>query len=168
MPIITTRQRRPKVVSTRRSQNHADLGLGPKNSVGVRGQPLEAVVDRHYMNAKQLRHFRDMLESQLEKLGEGAGDPHGKLVSEPKNLPDELDQATEEDNRRTELRIHDRERKLINKIKETLEKITSKEYGFCRICEYPIGFERLEARPTADLCINCKDLEEREERQFGS
>ena len=167
--VIVSRQRRPKASrNSRRAQNNTGIGLGPKAVAVVRDQPNEAKVDAQYMNKKQLKHFQEILESQLQKLGEGAGDPHGKLISEPKNLPDELDQATEEDNRRTELRIHDRERKLINKIKETLEKIKNKEYGFCRICEYPIGSERLEARPTADLCINCKDLEEREERQFGS
>ena len=119
------------------------------------------------MNPEQLEYFRQILVDQLNSLDENAGNAHGKLISEPKNLPDELDQAAEEDNRRTELRIRDRERKLINKIKETLEKIENGDYGYCKSCSYPIGKARLEARPTADLCINCKDLEEQEERQFG-
>ncbi len=132
-----------------------------------RALPIEIDTSDDYMNAKQLSRFRQILLDQLNGLDESAGDAHGKLVSEPKNLPDELDQATEEDNRRTELRIRDRERKLISKIKETLEKIENGDYGYCKSCSYPIGIARLEARPTADLCINCKDLEEQEERQFG-
>ena len=118
------------------------------------------------MSDADLRRFREILEEQLSTLGQSAGNAHGNLISEPKNLPDELDQATEEDNRRTELRIRDRERKLFNKIKETLEKINQKDYGYCRICEYPIGIDRLTARPTADLCISCKDIEEQKEKQF--
>ena len=119
------------------------------------------------MNAEQLEYFRQILQDQLNGLGESAFSAQGKLVSEPKNLPDELDQAAEEDNRRTELRIRDRERKLINKINETLEKIDNGDYGYCKSCKYPIGKARLEARPTADLCISCKGLEEQEERQYG-
>ena len=119
------------------------------------------------MNAKQLGFFRELLLEQLEQLDDSATRAEGKLIKEPKNLPDELDQASEEDNRRTELRIRDRERKLISKIHETLDKIERGDYGYCVSCTYPIGSERLEARPTADLCINCKELKEQEERNFG-
>ena len=120
------------------------------------------------MNAKQLRFFRQLLIDKLNGFDENAGNAQGKLKAEPKNLPDELDQAAEEDNRRTLLRIRDRERKSINKIRETLEKLDMGDYGYCKSCSYPIGIARLEARPETDLCINCKDLEEQEERQYGS
>ncbi len=165
--IVARRRRRPAGGSGRRSKKAVDLALSRFSTTDKRDQSPDVQEDDKYMNPEQLDYFRQLLVDQLNSLDENAGNAHGKLISEPKNLPDELDQAAEEDNRRTELRIRDRERKLINKIKETLEKIDNGEYGYCKSCSYPIGQARLEARPTADLCINCKDLEEQEERQFG-
>ena len=164
---MARRRRRPAGASGKRSRRAQEVSLSRFATADKRDQPLDVQTDDEYMNPEQLNYFRQILVDQLNSLDENAGNAQGKLISEPKNLPDELDQAAEEDNRRTELRIRDRERKLINKIKETLEKIENGEYGYCKSCSYPIGKARLEARPTADLCINCKDLEEQEERQFG-
>ena len=82
------------------------------------------------------------------------------------NLPDPADRATQEEEFNLELRTRDRERKLIKKIDKTLERIEHDDYGFCDGCGIEIGLRRLEARPTADLCIDCKTLDEIKERQY--
>jgi len=83
------------------------------------------------------------------------------------NFPDPNDRATQESEFSLELRTRDRERKLIKKIDDSLKEIESGDYGFCESCGIEIGIRRLEARPTASLCIDCKTLDEIREKQMG-
>ena len=87
------------------------------------------------------------------------------MQDETVNLPDPNDRATQETDRTLELRTRDRERKLIKKIEESKGTISLGEYGYCEICGVEIGIKRLEARPTATLCIDCKALDEIREKQ---
>jgi DnaK suppressor protein len=89
------------------------------------------------------------------------------MQDEAANFPDPNDRATQESEFSLELRTRDRERKLIKKIEETLTKIDNDEYGYCEACGVEIGLRRLEARPTANLCIDCKSLEEIREKQMA-
>jgi DnaK suppressor protein len=83
------------------------------------------------------------------------------------NYPDPVDRAAQEEEFALELRTRDRERKLIKKIEKTIQLIEEDEFGYCKSCGIEIGIRRLEARPTADLCIECKTLDEIKERQLG-
>ncbi|MEN8261528.1 MAG: RNA polymerase-binding protein DksA, partial [Pseudomonadota bacterium] len=83
------------------------------------------------------------------------------------NFPDPTARATQEYEFSLELRTRDRERKLIKKIEESLSEIESGDYGYCEACGVEIGIRRLEARPTATLCIDCKTLDEIREKQMG-
>jgi DnaK suppressor protein len=89
------------------------------------------------------------------------------MKDEAANFPDPNDRASQESEFSLELRTRDRERKLIKKIEQTLNKLDNHEYGYCDSCGVEIGIRRLEARPTASLCIDCKTLEEIKERQMG-
>ena len=86
----------------------------------------------------------------------------------PATATDPADRATQEEEFSLELRTRDRERKLIKKIDSTIEKIAQDDYGFCESCGIEIGIRRLEARPTASKCIDCKTLDEIKEKQLGS
>jgi DnaK suppressor protein len=90
------------------------------------------------------------------------------MQDEAANFPDPNDRATQEEEFSLELRTRDRERKLIKKIDEALERIEQENYGFCETCGVDIGVKRLEARPTATMCIDCKTLEEIREKQIAS
>ena len=90
----------------------------------------------------------------------------GHMKSEAANFPDPLDRASQEEEFALELRARDRERKLIKKIEKTLAKIDNDEFGYCEQCGTEIGIKRLEARPTADLCVDCKSLAEIKEKQL--
>ena len=95
---------------------------------------------------------------------EDAGKTVSEMTAETTNFPDPNDRATQESDRSFELRIRDRERKLINKIKEALERIEEGTFGICEVCEEEIGEARLKARPVTTLCIDCKMEQERKEK----
>lgn len=118
-----------------------------------------------YMSAKQLAHFRAILSSLKEELGEDIDRTVHTMQDEATVFADPNDRASQESDIALELRNRDRERKLIKKINESLALIESEEYGYCESCGVEIGLKRLEARPTATLCIDCKELEERKEKQ---
>lgn len=120
-----------------------------------------------YMNEKQEGHFRAILEAWRQELMEEVDRTMDHMKDEVTNFPDPNDRASQESEFSLELRTRDRERKLINKISKTLRKIDDHEYGYCESCGVEIGIRRLEARPTADLCIECKTLQEMKERQGG-
>jgi DnaK suppressor protein len=120
-----------------------------------------------YMSEKQLAHFREMLESvKQELMGDIERTVH-TMQDEATVFADPNDRASQESDIALELRNRDRERKLIKKIDETLTRIAAGEYGYCDSCGVEIGLKRLEARPTATLCIDCKTLEEMRERQVA-
>lgn len=118
-----------------------------------------------YMSAKQLAHFRAILSSLKEELSEDIDRTVHTMQDEATVFADPNDRASQEFDIALELRNRDRERKLIKKINESLSAIESGDYGYCESCGVEIGLKRLEARPTATLCIDCKELEERKEKQ---
>ena len=118
-----------------------------------------------YMSAKQLAHFRAILSSLKEELSEDIDRTVHTMQDEATVFADPNDRASQESDIALELRNRDRERKLIKKINESLATIESGDYGYCESCGVEIGLKRLEARPTATLCIDCKELEERKEKQ---
>ena len=120
-----------------------------------------------YMNADQLEHFRAILLSWKKELMEEVDRTVHHMKEDASNYADPSDRATQEEEFSLELRTRDRERKLIKKIDKTLDKIKEDDYGFCDSCGVEIGVRRLEARPTATLCIDCKTLAEIKERQTG-
>ncbi len=129
--------------------------------------PYEPKTGEDYMSAKQLAHFRKILETLKKELGEDIDRTVHTMQDEATVFADPNDRASQETDIAIELRNRDRERKLIKKIDETLGSIESGDYGFCYKCGVEIGIKRLEARPTATLCIDCKTLDEMKERQMA-
>lgn len=126
--------------------------------------PYETVVGEEYMNKNQLAHFKQLLEQWRRDLMEEV-DHTITEMKEATNLADPNDRATQEETFGLELRTRDRERKLLKKIEEALQQIEDEEYGYCEACGVEIGVRRLEARPTATLCIDCKTLAEIREKR---
>ena len=126
-----------------------------------------AMPDSEYMNAKQLAHFRKMLEALKKELSEDIDRTVHTMQDEATVFADPNDRASQETDMAIELRNRDRERKLIKKIDETLTRINEEDYGYCDKCGVEIGIKRLEARPTATLCIDCKTLDELKEKQMA-
>ena len=120
-----------------------------------------------YMNTAQAQHFRNILLGWKRSLMEEVDRTVHHMQDEASNFPDPNDRATQEEEFALELRTRDRERKLIKKIDEALLGLDTGDYGFCEICGVEIGIKRLEARPTATLCIDCKTLDEIKEKQLG-
>ena len=119
-----------------------------------------------YMNESQREHFKLILKSWRYELMEEVDRTVSHMKDEAANFPDPSDRATQEEEFSLELRTRDRERKLIRKIDKTLIRIEDDDYGFCDQCGIDIGIRRLEARPTAELCVDCKTLDEIRERQI--
>lgn len=133
----------------------------------MRFEPYKAKKNEEYMNAKQLAYFRKMLESWKAELSQDIDTTLQSMQIEQTVFADPADRATQESDMALELRNRDRERKLIKKINETIDRIDSGDYGYCESCGIEIGLQRLQARPTATLCIDCKTLEEIRERQVA-
>lgn len=130
-------------------------------------EPYEAAKDEEYMSPEQEEHFRKLLMEWKRQLMEEVDRTVHHMQDEATNFPDPNDRATQESEFSLELRTRDRERKLIKKIDEALERLDEHEYGYCEACGVEIGVRRLEARPTATLCIDCKTLDEIREKQRG-
>lgn len=120
-----------------------------------------------YMSSKQLAHFRNILETLKAELMNDIERTVHTMQDEATVFADPNDRASQETDIAIELRNRDRERKLIKKIEETIAQIESGDYGYCSSCGIEIGIKRLEARPTASLCIDCKTLEEVREKQVA-
>ncbi len=127
--------------------------------------PYEHKKGEEYMNSDQLEHFRQLLTAWKKELQEEVERTVHHMRDDATNYADPADRATQEEEFALELRTRDRERKLIRKIDQTLEMIRKEDYGYCEQCGVEIGLRRLEARPTATLCIDCKTLEEIREKQ---
>ena len=119
------------------------------------------------LTKKKLETFRKLLDQRLEDLLSEANRTVSGMTSQNDNLPDPADRATLESDRNFTLRIRDRERKLIGKIKEALERIDTKTYGLCEECGEDISEARLKARPVTTLCIDCKKMQENDEKVKG-
>lgn len=129
--------------------------------------PYQAGADEEYMNDTQLDHFRKILDAWRNQLREEVDRTKSHMQDEAANFPDPVDRAAQEEEFSLELRTRDRERKLIKKIEKTLQKIEEGDFGYCDTCGIEIGIRRLEARPTADQCIDCKTLAEIKEKQLA-
>lgn len=116
------------------------------------------------MDKQNTDFFRNLLNQRIQELRSEAGKTVEDM-DEDENFPDPTDRASMESNRNSVLRIRDRERKLIFKIQEALQRLDSGEYGICEQCGEEIGIERLKARPVTTLCIGCKSDQESEERK---
>ena len=119
------------------------------------------------MSSRQLAHFRNILETLKAELMNDIERTVHTMQDEATVFADPNDRASQETDIAIELRNRDRERKLIKKIEDTIAQIESGDYGYCTGCGVEIGIKRLEARPTATLCIDCKTLEEARERQVA-
>ncbi|WP_394261331.1 RNA polymerase-binding protein DksA [Moraxella boevrei] len=127
--------------------------------------PYQAKDGEEYMNDAQLEHFIQILEAWKAQLLAEAESTKSYIQDESTAMPDINDRATQEEEFALALRTRDRERKLIRKIDKSLAEIESGDYGFCETCGVEIGLRRLEARPTATQCIDCKTLSEIKEKQ---
>lgn len=128
--------------------------------------PYKEVKGEDYMSLPQRDHFRNILHAWKQELMQEVDRTVHHMQDESGSLPDPNDRATQEEEFSLELRTRDRERKLIKKIDSTLERIEKDDYGYCDDCGVEIGIRRLEARPTATLCIDCKSLQEIKEKQL--
>ena len=127
--------------------------------------PYQPEAEEEYMNDAQLAHFRKILLDWKEQLISEAESTKSYIQDESTAMPDINDRATQEEEFALALRTRDRERKLIRKIDKSIAEIDSGDYGFCETCGVEIGLRRLEARPTATQCIDCKTLSEIKEKQ---
>ncbi|WP_083839431.1 RNA polymerase-binding protein DksA [Methylophaga frappieri] len=130
----------------------------------VNFSPYQPKDGEAYMSAEMSSHFRSILEKWRTQLKEEVDRTVHHMQDEAANFPDPNDRATQEEEFTLELRTRDRERKLIKKIEESLIDLDKGDYGFCESCGTEIGIRRLEARPTATLCIDCKTLDEIREK----
>jgi DnaK suppressor protein len=139
----------------------------PTSSVTLHGlNPYVEQKDEEFMNDNQREHFKRILKAWRLELMEEVDRTVTHMKDEAANFPDPADRATQEEEFSLELRTRDRERKLIKKIDKTLIRVEEDDYGFCDQCGIEIGIRRLEARPTADLCVDCKTLDEIKEKQL--
>jgi DnaK suppressor protein len=119
------------------------------------------------MEKETLERFRKQLIQKREEILNEAGRTLSDMTDQNENIPDPNDRATVESGRSFELRIRDRERKLLSKIEEALQRVDDGGYGICEDCGEEIGLKRLEARPVTTLCIDCKTIQETKERSQG-
>lgn len=130
-------------------------------------KPYKPKKGEKFMSPRQLAHFKLILESWKQELLDEVSRTVHHMQDETINHPDPNDRATQETDMALELRSRDRERKLIRKIDETINRIDNHDYGYCDECGVEIGIKRLEARPTAELCVDCKSLQEIREKQLA-
>ncbi len=142
---------------------HKQLGILALAGV----EPYQEKAGEEYMDEPQQEHFKKILDAWRVQLREEVDRTVTHMQDEAANFPDPVDRAAQEEEFSLELRTRDRERKLIKKIEKTLQLIEDDDFGFCKSCGIEIGIRRLEARPTADLCIECKTLSEIKERQMA-
>ncbi|MGL5030860.1 MAG: RNA polymerase-binding protein DksA [Aeromonas sp.] len=139
--------------------------LGPLAIAGV--EPYQTKSGEEYMNDLQKTHFRKILGAWRNQLMHEVDRTVDHMKDEAANFPDPVDRAAQEEEFALELRTRDRERKLIKKIEKTLVLLEEDDFGYCEHCGIEIGIRRLEARPTADLCVDCKTLAEIKEKQMA-
>lgn len=130
-------------------------------------EPYKETKGEEYMGEPMRAHFTKILTKWKQDLMKEVDRTVDHMKDEAANFPDPADRASQEEEFALELRARDRERKLIKKIDKTLQLITDEEYGWCESCGIEIGVKRLEARPTADMCVDCKNLAEIKEKQVG-
>ncbi len=158
--VKTTKKVVKKVASKRKSNTLNNDSL-------IHGiEPYKEKAREKYMSAKQMTHFKSILLAWKTNLLDEVSKTIHLMQDENINHPDPNDRASQETDMSLELRNRDRERKLLKKIEKTMTKVDGGDYGWCDRCGIEIGIRRLEARPTADLCVDCKTLNEIKERQM--
>ena len=128
--------------------------------------PYKTKRGEEYLSEGQLDHLRGILSQWRTQLMEEVDRTVNHMQDDAANFPDPADRATQEEEFSIELRTRDRERKLIKKINKTIELLQTDDFGYCETCGIEIGLRRLEARPTATQCVDCKALDEIKERQI--
>jgi len=158
-----------KVAAKKTATNKTPARKRPASQIGpVPGiAPYKEDRNEEYMNENQVQHFRNILLAWKRELMEEVDRTVHHMQDDAANFPDPNDRATQESEFSMELRARDRERKLIKKIDESMRNLDNDEFGYCEACGVEIGVKRLEARPTATLCIDCKILDEIREKQMG-
>src|SRR3989304_5185787 len=162
-PKKTAKTYMSKVTSINKKSKRA----GKKDTIKDSFKPYTIKSGELYMGPEQTSHFRGILLIWKRELMEEVDRTVHHMRDEASNFPDPNDRATQEEEFALELRTRDRERKLIKKIDEALISLDNKDYGYCEMCGVEIGIRRLEARPTATLCIDCKTLDEIKERHLA-
>jgi len=161
-----------KVPAKKASTNKVPAKKAPAKKIASRKRstPISSYKGRKgekYMSAAMKKHFNAVLIEWREHLREEMQKTFDHLKNKGESYADPIDRASQEEEFAFELRTRDRERKLINKIAGSLEQIKQDDYGYCYACGIEIGVKRLEARPTATHCIDCKTLDEIKEKQLG-
>ena len=152
-----------KVLKPQAISNPSDFESFAKTFIPYRPNKTEK-----YMNKSQKKHFISILNAWKEALDSEQEKTEQLIQQDQSNFPDSLDRAAKEEEFMLELRKRERERKLISKIEMSLKDIDDDLYGYCETCGVEIGIKRLEARPTATQCIDCKTVDEiKEKQQFG-
>jgi len=136
----------------------------PQQETTTKIKPYKLKKGEEYMNEAQRLHFKNILKQWKRELMEEVDRTVHHLQDEVKSFADPIDRASQEEEFSLELRTRDRERKLTKKINEALERLDQNDYGWCEACGAEIGIRRLEARPTATLCIDCKEVAEYREK----
>lgn len=152
-----------KKTAPRKAARRTTSQIGPVPGIA----PYQEKKGEEYMNEKQVAHFRDILLAWKRGLMEEVDRTVHHMQDDAANFPDPNDRATQESEFSMELRARDRERKLIKKIDESIRNLDGNDFGYCEACGVEIGVKRLEARPTATLCIDCKLIDEIREKQMG-
>ena len=164
----TSKKTPAKKVSKKTAQKKSKIDISDFSNFSSTFQPYKSKKNEKYMNANQKRHFENILQAWKNALHEEQEKTENLIQSDQGNFPDSVDRATKEEEFMLELRKRDRERKLISKIDQSMKDLTDNMYGFCDTCGIEIGIKRLEARPTATQCIDCKTIEEiKEKQQYG-
>ena len=159
-----------KVTKAKKTIQKKVLKTKPKASVANNKSkiaPYKVKKNEKYMSAAMKKHFIAVLLLWKEHLKDEMQKTFDHLKTKGETYADPIDRASQEEEFAFELRTRDRERKLINKIAISIEKIKQDDYGWCESCGDEIGIKRLEARPTATHCIDCKTLDEIKEKQLG-
>ena len=166
-PVATAKPSAKKKLATKAP---AKKSPAKKAAAKKRSTPISSYQGRKgekYMSAAMKKHFLAVLVDWREHLREEMQKTFDHLKNKGESYADPIDRASQEEEFAFELRTRDRERKLISKIAMSLEQIKQDDYGYCYACGIEIGVKRLEARPTATHCIDCKTLDEIKEKQLG-
>lgn len=161
---MATAKKKPAVKAKAKAKTTAAKQQSTNTLHGL--APYKEKANEEYMNENQREHFKQILSAWRNELMEEVDRTVTHMKDEAANFPDPADRATQEEEFSLELRTRDRERKLIKKIDRTLVRVEEDDYGFCDQCGVEIGIRRLEARPTAELCVDCKTLDEIKEKQI--
>ena len=157
-----------KKTSNKKALKKTKVDISDFSNFSSTFQPYKSKKNEKYMNASQKKHFENILQAWKNALHEEQEKTENLIQSDQGNFPDSVDRASKEEEFMLELRKRDRERKLISKIEQSMKDLSDNMYGFCDTCGIEIGIKRLEARPTATQCIDCKTIEEiKEKQQYG-